>query len=278
MIAVHGDDAHEWLQGQVTNDLNSMKPGDASYAFVLSPKGRVLADTWVLYRGQELLLLVPKVQVDTLLARFDRYIIMEDVELEPRGDWSLVTAQGPAAQRLEGGHEADRLGRGGRDFLFSSADRDTELAALQARCAELGGGPVEAEAWAQAHTLNGRPRFGIDFGESTYPQETGLTTLAVSFTKGCYLGQETVMMLQSRGKAPKTLWRWSVEAQTPPAPQSPITFDGLEVGHITSAARDESGVRALGYLKRGHEATKHTHIAIAGFPALALGSVENGVS
>lgn len=277
VLAVKGDDAQEWLQGQVTNDLKTLRPDEALYAFVLSPKGRVLADTWVLDRGQELLLLVPRGQLDALLARFDRYIIMEDVELEQRDDWGIVTAQGPAAEQLEGGYKADCLGRGGRHFLLSGQDRDEQRAALEARCAELGGGRVGPEAWARAHVLQGRPRFGVDFGENSYPQETGLAKLAVSLTKGCYLGQETVMMLQSRGKAPKILWRWSVETQTPPSPQSPITFDGLDVGQITSAVKDRSGVTALGYLKRGHEATSETQIAIADCPARALGSVEDGL-
>ena len=277
-MAVSGDDAREWLQGQVTNDLNTMKPGETLYAFVLSPKGRVLADAWVLEGAAELLLVVPASRLDTLLERLDRYIIMEDVELEPRRDWELVTVQGPRALQLQGGHKADRLGQGGRDFLLTAEDRDAGLAALEERCAELGGGRVHDEAWARAHVLNGRPRFGVDFGEDSYPQETGLTKLSVSFSKGCYLGQETVMMLQSRGKAPKALWRWKLDAQTPPDPQSPIRFDGQEVGYITSAASDESGVLALGYLKRGHDISPETKVTVGECPAQALGSVEEGLA
>lgn len=278
VLAVTGDDAREWLQGQLTNDLNAMKRDEAFYAFVLSPKGRVLADVWVIDREQELWLLVPRARLEALLERFERFIIMEDVELEPRDDWSLVTAQGPAARELQGGYESDRLGRGGRDFLLSGEDREAELAALRARCTELGGGQVQKEAWARAHVLRGRPRFGVDFGENTYPQETGLTKLAVSFSKGCYLGQETVMMLQSRGKAPKTLWRFKVDTATPPAPQSEIRFDDVPVGEISSAAGDGEAVAALGYLKRGHEPDEGTRVSVAGFPAEAIGSVEHGLS
>ncbi|MFW2389268.1 MAG: hypothetical protein ACN4G0_13080, partial [Polyangiales bacterium] len=84
IISVSGDDAHEWLQGQVTNQIEGVEPGSSEYAFVLTLKGRILGDVYVLVRDEEIWLDVPAGQVAALLERFDRYIIMEDVDLEHR--------------------------------------------------------------------------------------------------------------------------------------------------------------------------------------------------
>ena len=120
--------------------------------------------------------------------------------------------------------------------------------------------------------VRGRPEFGIDFGDFTYPQETGLTEPAVSFGKGCYIGQETVVMLQNRGKAPKLLWRWAIEGAEPPADKAPILKEGAVVGEITSAAAVDGETLALGFLKRGHE-EEVEGFEVEGRPARPVGPV-----
>lgn len=277
ILSVGGDDAHDWLQGQVTNQLKGVEPGQSVYGFVLSLKGRILADVYVLIGEGELWLDVPAVQVETLLERFDRYIIMEDVELEHREDLRVITAQGPRSNELRAdGWPSDRLGLGGREWVVSADELEAELTALTARSRELGGGAVGSQAWAQAHVLFGRPRFGVDFGDWTYPQESGLNPLAVSFTKGCYIGQETVVMLENRGKAPKLLWRWAIEGSEVPVAKSPIMRNDAVVGEVTSAALGENGVRALGFLKRGNESEDAETFRIDGRVARALGPVKTG--
>jgi folate-binding protein YgfZ len=277
IVSVTGDDAHDWLQGQVTNQLKNAEPGSSVYGFVLTLKGRILADVYVLVREGALWLDVPAAQVDALLERFDRYIIMEDVDLEHRKDLNVIAAQGPRSNELSAdGWPSDRLGGGGRQWVVTDAELDSELTSLVARSRELGGGAVSSEAWAQAHVLRGRPRFSIDFGDWTYPQESGLNPLAVSFGKGCYIGQETVVMLENRGKAPKVLWRWAIEGSLAPAAKTPITVNDAVVGEVTSAAVGEEGVRAIGFLKRGHESEGSESFVIAGLAARALGPVETG--
>ncbi|MGB5368616.1 MAG: hypothetical protein WBN14_20310, partial [Polyangiales bacterium] len=272
IVSVTGDDAHDWLQGQVTNQLKNAEPGSSVYGFVLTLKGRILADVYVLVREGALWLDVPAAQVDALLERFDRYIIMEDVDLEHRKDLNVIAAQGPRSNELSAdGWPSDRLGGGGRQWVVTDAELDSELTSLVARSRELGGGAVSSEAWAQAHVLRGRPRFSIDFGDWTYPQESGLNPLAVSFGKGCYIGQETVVMLENRGKAPKVLWRWAIEGSLAPAAKTPITVNDAVVGEVTSAAVGEEGVRAIGFLKRGHESEGSESFVIAGLAARALG-------
>ena len=277
IIAVTGDDAREWLQGQLTNQLEGVEPGGSSYAFVLTLKGRILADVYALFREDDVWLDVPAAQVGALLERFERYIIMEDVDLEHRNDLHVITAQGPSANEVaEGGWPADRLGVGGRQWVVSDADLELELERLTERSRELGGGSVSGQAWSQIHVLRGRPRFGIDFGEWTYPQESGLNPVAVSFNKGCYIGQETVVMLENRGKAPKVLWRWAVESSEPPEAKAAILLGDTVVGEITSAVPAGEGTVGLGFLKRGYEAEGREGFTVDGAPAQALGPVEEG--
>ncbi|MDH3200150.1 MAG: hypothetical protein OEM15_04575 [Myxococcales bacterium] len=274
VIAVSGDDARDWLQGQITNQLEGAKPGDSIYGFVLTLKGRILADVWVLFREAEVWLDVPKLQVDALLERLNRYIIMEDVDLERRDDLHIITAQGPRADAIDGdGWPSDKLGVGGRQWVVVKNDLSGELTRILSQANALGGGEVSDEAWSRAHVLRGRPRFGIDFGVHTYPQESGLTPIAVSFVKGCYIGQETVVMLENRGKAPKVLWRWKIDGSEPPAAGTTIMLGESTVGELTSAVRDGAHSVGLGYLKRGHEPADSTRCTIGGRDAVPTGPV-----
>jgi folate-binding protein YgfZ len=277
IISVGGDDARDWIQGQVTNQVEGVPTGGSVYAFVLTLKGRTLADVYVLFGDDAIWLDVPEAQVEALLARLDRYIIMEDVDLEHRPDLGLLAAVGPRAGEVgEGGWTADRLGVGGRQWLVSMEALASERDRLLARSRELGGGLVGEEAWRHAHVLLGRPLFGVDFGDWTYPQETGLTELAVSFKKGCYIGQETVVMLENRGKAPKLLWRWAIEGRDPPAAKTPIVHGETVVGEITSAVTEGDGSLALGFLKRGHEGEGPEGFSVAGRAARRLAPVTSG--
>ncbi|MEM7138928.1 MAG: hypothetical protein AAF500_20295 [Myxococcota bacterium] len=274
ILEVGGDDAATWLQGQVTNQLEGATPGDAVYGFVLTLKGRVLADVWVLARDEGFWLEVPAAQVQALLERLDRYIIMEDVDLAHRVDLRVIAGLGPLASQVRPeGWPADRLGTGGRVWVVPEADEADAWAEATQAAAALQGGNISDDAWASAHIQLGRPRFGTDFGEDTYPQETGLTANAVSFNKGCYIGQETVVMLQNRGKAPKTLWRWSIDGDEAPEPGATITRGDATAGTVTSATRAGGHTLALGYLKRGHEPTKDGPWALGGLPASLLGPV-----
>ena len=277
IITLRGDDTIEWLQGQITNDVKGLAEDNSVYAFVLTLKGRVMADVWALLQQDEVWLDVPAAGVEALVQRLDRYIMMEDVELEHRPDLRVIAAQGPRAADLsEGGWRADRLGLGGRQWVVPVASFGAELDRLTDCSRALGGGPISDRAWREAHVVFGRPRFGIDFGEWTYPQETGLHRIAVSFNKGCYTGQETVVMLENRGKAPKVLWRWVIDGVEPPEPATPIVVDGQRVGEITSAVQGEDGVLGLGFLKRGHDIDRREGFQIGHLSAHAVGPVEIG--
>lgn len=273
VISVSGDDAYDWLQGQLTNQCDGAKAGDCVYAFILDLKGRVLADTWALFHEEGIWLDVPSPQIGAVMERLDRYIIMEDVDLERRDDLRIVAAQGPKAGKLlDDGWSADRLGLGGHQWLVPSSEMNDALERATHEAERLDGGWVSSEAWAYAHVVLGRPRFGVDFGDWTYPQESGLTAVAVSFNKGCYIGQETVVMLENRGKAPKVLWRWRIDGAEPPPAKAPIHRGNETVGEISSAVGIGGSVSALGFLKRGHDEPGSGY-EVNGAAAEALGPV-----
>ena len=260
VIAFSGEDAHTWLGGQVTNQVTKTKPGDAVYALFTNVKGKVLADAFIVHVTHDeeddlLYAVVPSAAREALLESFDKYIVMEDVDVAVRDDLAVLTVQGPAAGELvglvpaalEASWPCDRLGTGGRDVI---ASRET-LAAIAAELAAAGAAEVSEAGWELARLRLGVPRFGIDFGPETYPQEAGLARRAVSFTKGCYLGQEVVCMLENRGKVSKRLVSLELPGGAPTATGTPILDGEREVGRATSAAADpdEGVVRALAMIK-----------------------------
>jgi folate-binding protein YgfZ len=259
VIRVWGDDARTWLSGQVTNDLRDARQGESVYALVLNGKGKIVADVHALDRGDDWLLLVPTQAADALLAHLEHYIIMEDVTLTPLDDLTVLTAQGPAARATVEAAAipdaqivaCDRLGTGGVDVLVPAAHAEAALDSLARAARALGGDRIDDDAFALAALRLGRPRFGIDFGDRQYPQEAGLRERAVSFTKGCYLGQEVVCTLESRGQLVRKLVQ--LTSSSPLAAGATIRVDdGSELGTVTSVAFDPArgATLALGYVKR----------------------------
>jgi folate-binding protein YgfZ len=266
VVRVAGDDRLTWLNGQVTNDLRALESAGSVRALAVHVKGRIMADVWVVSdarRPDELLLVVPKSASAALLESFDKYIIMEDVTLEPWADAHVLSIVGPRAPQLAAaagstdaiGFDCDVLGIGG--YAFAG-----ELSALQpiaASLASAGALPIDDHGYELARLRAGVPRFGADFGDRSYPQEAGLKNL-VSFSKGCYLGQEVVCTLENRGKLSRHLALFSGPAADGgeiPAPGTSLKTAGDEVpGQVTSAVYDPEAavVLALGYVKRAHTA------------------------
>jgi tRNA-modifying protein YgfZ len=214
-LALTGSEAKPFLQGQVTNDIEALEPGKGCYAAFLTHKGKMLGDMRVLDLGDELLLDTERVALQELFNMIRRSKLGSDVELHKRtlelGELSLI---GPHARRIAG---ADALGRRehdsvraqvggvrvtlvatdvGVDVFCAAADTASVRAALEA----AGAVPVSEDAAEVVRVEHGRPRYGVDLDEGVIPQEAGLNERAVSFTKGCYVGQETVARLFYRGK------------------------------------------------------------------------------
>lgn len=269
VVSVRGKDRASWLNGLVTNDTRALESGRGVYAAAVAVKGKILTDLFVHARADELLLVMPAARVDEVLAHFDRYIVMEDVTLA-RLDVAVLSLQGPAtaalAERLGERFAADRLGRGGVDVVVPPARRDEVAAALRALVAEGAVAAVSPEAWEAARIEAGVPAFGVDFDGSNFVQEASITPRAVSFHKGCYLGQEVVCRLEMRGHVQRMLVALSLPGD-PPARGTAVTSEGHEVGAVTSAARAvDGGSVALAMVK--HAAVeKSAPLAVQGVSA-----------
>jgi tRNA-modifying protein YgfZ len=258
VVRVEGDDARTWLQGQVTCDV-LLAPSASTYGLVLTATGHVLADVWVLDRGDHFLLRLPSETCEAAVARLDRFIVMEDVELSMTS-LSVVHVLGEVSDGVPTPRLGPTAGSAGHDLLVE--DVEAAFGALAFRGILRG----SAEQWEGLRIDAGRPRLGKDFGEATLPQEAGLKS-AVSFKKGCYFGQEPVVMLEHRGKPPKRLVHLRLGAEVDEG--SPVTDTaGTEVGRITSSA----GTVALALVKR--RALEGGELHVGGAAPLVLTIVE----
>jgi tRNA-modifying protein YgfZ len=233
-LAVTGPEAKAFLQGLVSNDVESLTPGHGCYAAVLTPKGKMLGDLRVLDLGDELLLDCERVALQPVFNVLWRGRVGMDVEIHKRTlQMALLSV---VDLRLAGDHEHDnvRTTVAGEPVVAVATDLGTDLF-----CAAEGLDAVKAEFpagdEAQLEVLRvekGRPRYGIDLDDSVIPQEAGLNERAVSFTKGCYVGQETVARLHYRGKPNRHLRGLRLSA--PAEPGTEIRLGEKVVGRLGS--------------------------------------------
>jgi folate-binding protein YgfZ len=214
-LALTGDEAKEFLQGQVTNDVERLTDGTGCYAAFLTHKGKMLGDLRILDAGDELLLDCERVALQDLFTMIRRFKLGRAVELHKRTiERGLLSLIGPDARRIAGAgelpeqehsHRAGELAGApvrliatdlGVDVLCDAADTERVSAALAA----AGAVPAAEELAEVRRVESGRPRYGVDLDDTVIPQEAGLNARAVSFEKGCYVGQETVARLHFRGK------------------------------------------------------------------------------
>jgi folate-binding protein YgfZ len=262
-LALTGAEAKSFLQGQVSNDTEALESGRGCYAAFLTPKGKMLGDLRILDTGDELLLDTERTALQELFNMIRRFSIGYAVELHKRtlecGLLSLIgpqsdsvaqaafgTAPGPAEHdHLLGGDVRLIRTEVGIDLLFDSERRDSVLEAVQS----AGAAPVGEEAAECLRIEHGRPRYGIDLDDTVIPQEAGLNERAVSFTKGCYVGQETVARLFYRGKPNRHLR--GLRSAEPLEPGAELHYEDRVAGRVTSVAvSPRFGPIALGFVRR----------------------------
>jgi folate-binding protein YgfZ len=248
-LALTGREARSFLQGQVTNDVERLVDGEGCYAAFLTPKGKMLGDLRVLATDDELLLDTERIALQALFNMIRRFSIGYEVELHKRTlEHGLLSLIGPDADRIAAARElpaSEHSHRpisldgiearairtdGGVDLLCLAAETETLRAAL----ADRGAVPVSVEAAECVRIERGRPRYGVDLDETVIPQEAGLNERAVSFTKGCYVGQETVARLHYRGKPNRHLRGLRLSAPYPPG--TDLQHGDRVVGRLTSVA------------------------------------------
>jgi len=267
LLVIGGAEAAEYLQGQLTNDVEAIEAGEGAYAALLDRKGHMQADMRVLRPGEgpELLLLIEAEGLAAATRHLQMYKIGREVEVsDVSGERSLLSLIGPRAVEIAGsaplpehacqtvtvgGAECLAVGTpGGIDLVVAAAElervRDALLAAGAAAVSPAAAEILRIEA--------GRPRFGAEMGTETMPAEAGIVEQAVSFTKGCYIGQETVARLHYKGKPNRHLR--GLRFSAPAAPGEALRVGEKEIGTVGSAAVSPAlGSVGLAILRREAE-------------------------
>jgi folate-binding protein YgfZ len=287
-LRVTGSDATRWLNGMVTNSVQALAPGEGCYAFLLNAQGRILGDLTV-YREPDdppaFLLATQSSQLEAIQQHLDHFIIMDDVELTPMDRYShTVLLLGPEAPQVL--RRMENSAPGCSSFADSAPLRlhyypqtasqlitpaegpvpSFEISPtfpvddLLAEARAAGAIEVSPEALEAQRLLEGRPAYGRDIIEKYLPQETNQPH-ALHFNKGCYLGQEIVERIRSRGQVHRLLTPLTLAGQLPAQFPAPIEAAALSpgepakaVGEITSAAvvplPEGDQILALGYVRR----------------------------
>jgi folate-binding protein YgfZ len=297
---VTGADRANWLQGLATNDVLALGPGEGCYAAFLTPQGRMLTDARILHLGDAFLLALPSATADSVLARLDQCIVMEDVALaEVPGPVAGLAIHGPeAAARLAHAlraaaaagvlealpeHHAVLVGDGAAGAIATAASLPSDsphaalviatrgfglpgfevmaardgLAAIDEALDRDGVPVLDAEDATALRIEAGRPLFGADLTTDTIPLEAGIEDRAISFTKGCYVGQEVIVRVRDRGhgRVARRLVALGARDSDPAASLEPgdsLRRDGRDTGRVTSAAWSPALTEwiGLGYVSR----------------------------
>jgi folate-binding protein YgfZ len=295
-VNVRGEDRFRWLSGMVTNTVNDLPGNGGAWNLVLNAQGRIQGDLTVWRDGESLDLVIAADQYEKLMAHFDHFIIMDDVELvgvDPTTE-TTVGLTGPQASkvlaRMGLAAPGDAMNWQGVEWnglnlriyrgygtLADHFEIVTPLAGLTLLWRALstaGATPVGTGALEAFRVAEGNPVYGIDIAERDLPQETSQTR-ALHFSKGCYLGQEIVERIRSRGNVHRHLRQ--LELEGPPAKGgTELLLEGAAVGAITSAAElPVGGVTrrfALGMV-RGEADVKNQPLTYGSGPAAGTAKI-----
>ena len=281
-IRVIGDDRARLIHAMCTNRVLDLAPGDGVYAFFLNAQGRILADAYVFNLDQTLLLDTEPEAAVRLREHLDKYIIADDAALEDEtAQWAKIGLEGPGAleaaaqlgipappkrYRLQvfddGGFVANVASAGVRGLrVFLPCQEKAEFLERLANIGIPEATPNEARV---VRLELGKPRYGEDITERYLVQETGQSD-AVHSNKGCYLGQEIVERVRSRGQVHRVLAPVRIRTNQPPPAGTKLVVDGKDVAEITSAAYSPvfQETVALAYV-RTEVVQQRPELAIAG--------------
>ncbi|MGH7361444.1 MAG: YgfZ/GcvT domain-containing protein, partial [Candidatus Methylomirabilales bacterium] len=262
LLRMTGADRVRFLNGMITNDVKTLTPGAGLYAALCSPQGKVLGDPRVLAVEEALLLLCEAACRARVAQTLDRFIIADDAKVtDASGEITVLGCYGPKAAEALGrvagspppelaphnhaevrvGGAAVRvvatpfLGVPGFDLLLHAETAATVTGRLLEAVKGVGGRAVGHAAFETLRVEAGTPWYGLDFDENNLPQEAGLETTAISFSKGCYIGQETVARIHFRGHVNRRLTGLALQGEGLPARGSRVLKGETEVGRVTSA-------------------------------------------
>jgi aminomethyltransferase len=284
-IRATGDDRVRLLHAMCTNNVENLQPGTGCYAFFLTAQGRILADLNLFYLPDYLLLDTEPDARQRVLEHLDKFIIADDVTLHDFTEaTSTINLEGPAAEAIlsELGGSPARIpcsivewdqaqiahwtytGGPGYSLFIPAEEKQEFIEKLTSR-----GVPQATLETADVVRLEyGRPRYGVDFTDANIPQETQQMQ-AVHFSKGCYLGQEIVERVRSRGHVNRVLVSLAIDSETPPARGMKVEADGKETGEITSAVVSPSTGKAIAFGIIRAEAMESS-LSVGGAPATVI--------
>jgi folate-binding protein YgfZ len=278
-ISLTGSDRVRWLNGMVTNNIRDLASGRGVYAFLLNPQGRILGDMFVYNAGEALVVETDRSQVEKIVATFDHYIIMDDVEVTDISDkQTTLGLVGPKSRAIlnAAGIEVPELQPSEMITPRCNCDCEcVECTVVRGENAQhesyeiwlapqdvyktwqalvaAGATPMGSEALEMQRISTGVPLYGVDIRERDLPQETEQMR-ALNFNKGCYVGQEIVERIRSRGNVHRKFTGLLAEGAAAIAAGAKIISNEKEVGEVTSVATlpTPSGERtvALGYIRR----------------------------
>ena len=250
VIEVRGEDRQRFVNGYVTADVKSLAAGTGVYAFVPTPQGKIRSEVVILALEDRLWLDVPRGLGTEIAAHLAKYVIVDRVEIgEPRqlerravlGSEEAVasscrTSRGAIARPRSRARSSARRATQDEARPRSASGSPSELAPeIETTLAVQHLTLLTQQSLATLRIEAGVALFGIDFDSTNFPQESGAENEAVSYTKGCYLGQEIIARLHYRGQAPNVLRGLRFEGELPEA-GSPVGFEGREAGRATSVA------------------------------------------
>jgi folate-binding protein YgfZ len=276
-----GPDRARYLNAILTNNIRDVQPGQGISSLLLNPQGHIMAELEIYGLAEKLLVATYAMIRERTAATLDKFIIMDDVVMEDVSDQlGVVSIEGPLSSKIIsslGGPALELLselshmetqiagvccrivrrspgGIPGAEFIASRESLPKLWQALVDAARANGGGAIGYDALSALRIEAGIPWFGYDFDETTLPHEAGLENSHISYTKGCYTGQEIVERVRSRGHVNRKRVGILFSGETIPAPKTPLRVGDAEVGFVTRAAFSYALERPIGmaYVRREH--------------------------
>jgi folate-binding protein YgfZ len=297
-ISLTGADRTRWLNGMVTNNIRDLAAGRGVYAFLLNPQGHILGDLYAYNRGESILVDTDADQLEKMIATFDHYIIMDDVVITKLGGhMTSLGVAGPKSRAVLGAAGIQIPGMEPLEVVTRKCECDCgcrecsvvlgedprresyeiwvaphEVLKLWQSLLAAGAKPVGWEALELDRIVSGIPRYGVELRERDLPQETGQDR-ALNFSKGCYVGQEIVERIRSRGAVHRKFGGFLIDGAVEIVAGTKVTSDEKEAGEITSSATVAANGRektvALGYIRR-EAGTPGREVTIGGSKATVV--------
>jgi folate-binding protein YgfZ len=278
-LAFTGPDRVRYLNAILTNNIKELGEGRGVVSLLLSPQGRILAEIETYAFGERLFCVSYAMIRERLIEWLEKYIIMDDVTLTDETErFGMLALEGPRSvdvvKELTGvelsglaelsvteaqvdGVSCKLLrrsagGMAGAEFLTERADLEKLWRVLEAATRRSGGGPMGYRALSGRRLTQGIPWFGYDFGEQQIPHEAGLEISHISYTKGCYTGQEIVERVRSRGQVNRRRVQLQFEGEVVPAAGAALMAEQKEVGHVTRAGKSffPAAVLGMAYVRK----------------------------